>query len=653
MTKSKNNKNTVYIVKDRITQGICLMDGNRIIAENIKPESICFYHDSGLVAAMFDIPMGDTGLIMNPPVHFFMYSNNSRRTYLYKKDSVILSSVYKYPICRENNKIQVFLVEGGNARWKTIFEIHEDQRVFKNSDSHLCIESKVNSDAFILPKVISGDLKVRDVSFSELRRFLWKYIYYGLAEGKVYDFMLRDLVIPENDTIDSIKGLIKSIEDGKRKVRYKLENKDSSDFPSFHIKEADIDDMIKAIDKQIALLEEEERRERFNKEDIESDNKESSETKENKQEREIPLLEEIIKKGEDYQFCSDYKLEMLKDFVFIVEDELELSPEDILTYILIKLVNISRRIFPVDSHIAFPSDEFNNLLNRELSGLTQKEKEKLKKVLCAPITNNDYCDPLFLKEFCFDKLCNDEDKMKQDKNRKELCSTTTMLDNSVGNRIGWIGYDVTSETEYICYVEAVPFGDLNYHSEIHPRVETGSINLKKIDGFVYAEVYYDLNDGLFHVINPDCIPNEKIYKCMRDLEGREVDYVINRDYQKRLYIDSIEEDVMELYVDINNPEVPEEYIPRFIGVRYSGIAILDGNKLYIKRIRIDDDRSSIKRLLNEKQGVDIRGEKFNVNNIVDSGECIIISKCFNMPVISILVKCFGINNWNWKCSESE
>ena len=66
-----------------------------------------------------------------------------------------------------------------------------------------------------------------------------------------------------------------------------------------------------------------------------------------------------------------------------------------------------------------------------------------------------------------------------------------------------------------------------------------------------------------------------------------------------------------------------------------------------------DNTEAIKKLLNEKQVVDIQGERFNVNNIIDSRECLISSRCFNMSVISILVKCFGITKWNWKCLESE
>lgn len=652
MTKSKAFTNKTYLVKDRITDGICLMDGNSIVAKNIKPESICFYFDSGLSAAIYDVPISESGYLMNPPVHFFVYSQDTRKTYVYKKDSVVLSSTYKYPICRENNKIKRFAIEDGIAKWVTICEVYDSQRVFKDKNSRLCIESKVGAYNFELPIVIDKDMKIKSAGIDELRRFLWKYIYYGLADSKMHDCILRDLVIPENDTIDSIKGLIKSIEEGKRKVRNRPIDKkaDNSFFSSKS--PADIDEMIKEIDRQIELLEEEERKDRLNKNKKESDSLEEGNSSDIEEKKEIPLLDEIINNGENYQFCSDNKLEVFKDFIYIIANNLGISSDDNLTNMLIRLINVSRKVFPTESNIVFPSNEFNNLLLKLLSDMDKKGKEKFKRELLGLITNIESCIIVPLKDYYYDAIYKTDDKKNPSERINDRCDTKTMIDNSIRNRIGWIEYDASSGYEMIGYVEAVPFGELRFRSEIHPSVQKGSklLNLKK--DFSYAEVYYDLNDKLFHVINPDDIPDEKIFRCMSKLEGGDVDYVISSDYPGHQYSNPVEEDVMEFNIDLNNPNMPETYIPRYKGVRYAGVAILNGTNLYIKRIRMDDDRSSLKRFITEKRSIKEQGEKFIIR-YMDLKGYQISSSTFDMSVISLLVKCFSMNKWNWECSESE
>ena len=652
MIKNKVFTNNTYLVKDRITDGICLMDGNSIVAKNIKPESICFYFDSGLSAAIFDVPIGESGYIMNPPVHFFVYSRYTRKTYIYKKDSVILSSAYKYPLCREKNKIKRFTIEDGIAKWVTISEVCDSQRVFKDRDSHLCIESKVGADTFELPVVIDNDMKTKSAGINELRRFLWKYIYYGLADGKMHDCILRDLVIPENDTIDSMKGLIKSIEEGKRKSRNKPIDKktDASFFNSNS--PADIDDMIKAIDRQIELLEEEERKDRLNKKKKETDSAEEGNSSDTDEKKEIPLLNEIINYGENYQFCSDIKLEVFKDFIFIIANNLGVSSDDNLTNMLIRLIYVSRRVLPIKSNISFPSNEFNNLLIKLISDMDEKGKENFKRELLGLITNIESCNIVALKDYYYDVVYKTDAKTEHTESSHNRCDTITMIENSVRNRIGWIEYDPLAGYELIGYVEAISFGEFRFHSEIHPSVVKGSKSFKQKKGFSYAEVYYDLEDKLFHVINPDNIPDENIFRCMRKLEGGDVDYIISRDYPGHQYGNPVEKDVVEFYIDLNNPDIPKAYTPRYKGVRYSGVAILNGTNLYIKRIRMDDDRNSIKRFITEKRSIKEQGEWFIIQ-YMELKDYLISSKSFDMSVISILVKCFGMNKWNWKCSEGE
>ena len=88
MSKSKKIAKNTYIVVDRITGRTSLLVGNRVIAKNIIPSSICFFFESGIIAGKFDVPNGDLDKCMTPPAHFFVYSEKTGEVYTYKKEEL-------------------------------------------------------------------------------------------------------------------------------------------------------------------------------------------------------------------------------------------------------------------------------------------------------------------------------------------------------------------------------------------------------------------------------------------------------------------------------------------------------------------------------------------------------------------------------------
>ena len=660
MTNSKKNLNNTYFVKDRITGGAILMTEGRVIARNIIPESICFYFGSGITAGLFDVPKGEKGSCMNFPVHFFVYSNKTKETYVYKKDSVVLSSVYKAPICCDKQNIQSFKIEDGTADWENIYEVGFDQRVFKNTDDRVCIEYKISSGKIEFPICIDRDNKIKNVSCNELRRFLWKNIYYGLADGKIYDVILRDCLIPENDTIDSIRGLIKSIDDGKYNYKMKHSRLPDLDSPSTgSMSVADIDKMIEEIDKRIAELEEEERREKYcikHKktrlyDDTGDDYDDKNAETETKEKKELPLIKGIVENGKEYQFCSDDKLDSLKDFLYIIENYLHIYTDENITNLLIRMIYSCVKIFPLKSNIIFPSDEFNSLLDRTFSSMSKKERIKIKAELLRDISVSKSKGLSVLKPYYFDSYYGIQ-KMDDDIpfGLKKNYSALSMIDYSVKNRVGWVAYSVSVREVYITHVEAVQCGLLKNMTEIHPNIDRNkACSILKGD-HKYAEVYFDLNDRLFHIVNEEDIPLDKLLKAMRTLESGEVEFCIDEKYIEQDNDKTL--DKSETIININiNDELPNKYISRFFGVKYFGVATLCGDDLHVRRIFKDNNSKRINNHILSEKILRDTDDRFYIS-YDNSGFYIIKSERFNMSVISKLIKIFDASNWKWLPIES-
>lgn len=670
MAKSKKIAEKTHIVVDRMTGGSSLMVENRVIAKNIIPSSICFFFKSGIIAGKFDVPNGDLDKSMTSPVHFFVYSEKTGEVYTYKKDSLILSSVYDSPVCREKGKLMRFRIVNNEPLWETLYKIKSDQRVYRFKDDRIYIENKISNGRFEFPICIDKSLKTRSIGVEEQRRYMWKYIYHGLTEAKTYDVILQECFVPDNNAIESLESVVKSIEEGRFKARIKKPN-DSIDRPfSFdNMTTSDLDRMIEELDKRIAACEEEERRNRINmniEEKMSSssssknsgDNKNANDTIENSNDsdesdaakKKIPLIDDIVKNGDYYEFCSPDKIEEFKDFIYIIKYGLKCSLEEDITNLLIRMIYACMKIFPAGSNIIFPCMEFNDLLVRLLTDKNDAERTSIKKEFCKSINNVEKIDVTFLEKYYYETNYEDEEKIIGFNSERYIQSRTgLMIDNSVGNRIGWLQYIVSADTTYLHSIEAVPFGDLIDQEEIHPTERRGSTSFDENINFKYAEIFYDLNDRLFHLVNYDGIPEDRLIEAMNTFEGREVEFVIDNDYLVKLQDDFLEEGSECLCIDIDE-DVPDKYMPKYLGIRYIGIAVLDGKHLHIYKKRVGEDIRNEQE--SEKNCNKNKGEVFDINLDVNE-EYRIISERFDMNVISKIIQIFGISKWKWQKKESD
>ena len=128
--KNDYDLDKVEMLNNRVTGERDLVYGNKVIAKNVYPP-IMKRQNSGIVYGRYQIPFATLDENELYPVHFFVYSVNTDKTYNYRKDRLFISEVYDYPLCQEDNHIKRFAIKDGIAMWETIYDIDNSQNVVK------------------------------------------------------------------------------------------------------------------------------------------------------------------------------------------------------------------------------------------------------------------------------------------------------------------------------------------------------------------------------------------------------------------------------------------------------------------------------------------------------------------------------------------
>ena len=628
--KNDYDLDKVEMLNNRVTGERDLVYGNKVIAKNVYPP-IMKRQNSGIVYGRYQIPFATLDENELYPVHFFVYSVNTDKTYSYRKDRLFISEVYDYPLCQEDNHIKRFAIKDGIAMWETIYDIDNSQNVVKGGSDLWQIETKLSEADFQMPLCITEDCEVQESTGNELSKVLWKQIYYHLGD-KIFNTRKIDRAdFLEINTLENVKAVIEAIIDAKLRIDIELSSSDEDEDEDSDIAKAkdeyrrrDIEELIKALDRRIAELE----------------NGEEGET----EEKSLEAVSRINKNYKLYRFCRNEKLDGFKDLLHICEEQLGIKDEDDITYLLLRIIRALRVIYSTEEN-HFTYERFNKLFEKTISEKTKNRKmarRAMKEIFINPVSKDYPLDVECLQAF-YPKL----EKAADYCSKRIITNSGLDVQESKGNRIGWIEYCESENEIGVFYEESIPYGDLRFSEEIHPSVgKEQSVKINDPD-FRYAEIYYSLSDRMLHVINNEKIPLQSLMKGMCIFEESDVSYIIDDDYIDHTYSKPLLDDRDRFRCTLDNYE---RYLPQYLGIRYGGLVILDDDSISVMRLQIKDLKAYIlandhMKLAREMES----GEVFWVRKTPHGDICTIVSDRFDRKVISAIDELFGLNGkWKWR-----
>lgn len=593
-----------------------LMHGSHIIARNVRNGSVVLFWETRILAGLYDIPVCGNQKECDDPIHFFVYVVDQKRTYRFKKRGVVLSSVYSIPICYQDNELLKLNIKKDTVSWEKIREVGFYQNVFITPFGRLGVESFMRGPDFRMPMYLDENLGLKPYKDPETRRYLWKYIYYGLSGGTFQSSMMANLMIPSKDTLDELKGFIYTVEFAIEKciASNVMEGEDYALDSEDGIKNR-LDLVLKGLEKEV------EWKDKIRSLDIDD----------------VPLIGEILENYSSYAFVKKEKLYDLKAFCEILETVLRGGPERRLTFLLLRIIFISK-IMQQFGECSFPSGVLNSFLQNSIKRV--KDTDYFIYEICRSWNNE--IDVKEFEEELKSRIENDKsgavfsyDELYSIHVRQS--SEQPIDERSACNRIGWIGE--TQGEGKVLYVQPVSFGELINESEVHPEMDEEGVRAENSENTRIAEVYYDVVNNHFCLVNRDRIPLEILVRTMNELEGGYVEAVFLDD------ADNNNETIGNhgnhaLTVNLKNDDLDVSCL-NSEGKKFVGYASVKDGTLSILRYSTDELTSN--EYANDgyeptdwdyRIRLDTKGKKHIIESVVP-----------DYRVIKVIVDVFGIKQW--------
>lgn len=592
-----------------------------IIARNIKPETVTFFWSLRVVVGMYDIPVYEGREERAYPCHFFVYVVDHRKTYIFRKNGVVLSSVYSSPICFDDGKIQILTIRKEDVIWDDVAYVGDEQRIYKNRMGRVCVESLLSSADF-KPSMILQDRHLIPEKYPEVRDYLWKHLYYGITKGLFQLSAYGNLRVPKEDTIKDIKGYILSVSLAKVKCQAKRDfEKEKNEYTS------DTEKLISEIDLKIQLLEAEEKwREEH----------EGWESEDNR------MIDEINDDYSVYDFCDEEMLHELWTTCSILEDHFRIDGDVKITYLLLRLIYITKMLASSHEEMSFPSRRTNVFLSETIIPDEKSALRTLQYELCRRWAGGIDVE-FFTKSL---QLCRGSE-VECRKNGTTVSSKSHQViysesEENTCNRIGWIGCDKQTETGCVLYAEEIPFGVLNDKAEMHSERQYESIK-RSFKDYRITEVYYDVRRKLYCMQNHEEVSISILLNTLREMEGGYVEVVLNMDESNRN--DHTILSAEECGFEVTLGESIDKYQVAIEGdKRYAGHVLKEGKTLEIYRYRAD---KAVKK--EYEVGEQERVWDYRIMWGENSDSHFIESVSLDSTILEIIVKLFGIRKWRWNC----